>query len=385
MASFRTCALVAAACLGCGAAPQKPAEKLNRWGRPLTQGSRAPAWVDHLPDNGKGRLYAVGRCGPTYWPQDALNNAAEDARGKLALSLSSHVEFLGQNVESNAREHTVQINKEASDVVLQNSRIEATWTDESGERDEPGSVWALAVIDLDSARGKAAAQPQASSASWTLGSSTSAPSWLDRLPGSRAKIFAAGYSGPTFRPEDALQYASDAAVDNLATSLRSHVQAYNLLVETSTGLSVDEFSRTEDPDQAFKDLVKKAAKVDATWVDKDGLRAGDPPGAAWALASIAVQSTGGHYNAVENSDLGPALDRKGRAGDEPARGAAPAKPLAGAAPAPVVPAPAPAASAAAAGPASAPATSAATATPPASAAPAPAATPAEAPASAPVK
>ena len=317
MSSSRTFALVASVCLACGGQAQKPEEKMNRWGRALAKGTRAPAWVDQLPENGAGRLYAVGRCGPTYWPQDAINNATEDARGKLALGLASHVEFLGANVETNTREKTVQINKEASDVVMQNSRIEATWTDESGERDEPGSVWALAVIDLDAARGKAGAQVQATSASWTLGSATSAPSWLDRLPGSKAKIFAAGYSGPTFRPEDAVQYASDAAVDNLATSLRSHVQAYNLLVETSTGLSVDEFSRTEDPDQAFKDLVKKNAKVDATWVDKDGLRAGDPPGAAWALASIDVQSAKGNYNSVENSDLGPALDRQGKAGTEP--------------------------------------------------------------------
>lgn len=309
----RLLALATLVCLACGGAPPRPQVPVNRWGRPLAKATPAPAWVDKLPENAKGRLYAVGRCGPTYWPQDALNNAAEDARGKLALGLASHIEFLGQNVESNTREHTVQLNKEASDVVLQNSRIEATWVDEAGGRDEAGSVWALAVIDIDSVRGKGASEALASPAAWTTGSKTAAPSWLDRLPRSQAKIFAAGYSGPTFRPEDALQNASDTAVDNLATSLRSHVQAYELLVQSSTGLSVDEFSRTEDPDQAFKDLVKKSAKVEATWVDSDGLRPGDPPGAAWALASMAVQTTKGNYNAVENQDLGPALDKKGNA------------------------------------------------------------------------
>ncbi len=315
MALFRLPALVALACLACGGAPSKPEVKLNRWGRPLAKATPAPAWVDRLPENARGRLYSVGRCGPTYWPQDALSNAAEDARGKLALSLASHVEFLGENVESTASDHTVQVNKEASDVVMQNSRIEASWVDEAGARDEAGSVWALAVIDVDSARGKGVAT-QATTAAWTMGSKTSAPSWLDQLPRSQAKIFAAGYSGPTFRPEDALQFASDTAVDNLATSLRSHVQAYELLVQSSTGLSIDEFSHSEDPDQAFKDLVKKAAKVEATWVDGDGLRPGDPPGAAWALASIDVQSTKGNYNAVQNQDLGPALDKKGNAADE---------------------------------------------------------------------
>ena len=342
MASFRLSALVALAAVACGGAPTRPEVPSNRWGRPLAKATPAPAWVDKLPESGKGRLYSVGRCGPTYWPQDALNNAAEDARGKLALSLASHVEFLGENVQTGARDHNVQVNKEASDVVMQNSRIEATWVDEAGARDEAGSVWALAVIDVDPARGKAAASQaasQATSAAWTTGSKTATPSWLDQLPRSKAKIFAHGYSGPTFRPEDALRFASDTAVDNLASSLRSHVQAYELLVQSSTGLSVDEFSHSEDPDQAFKDLVKKSAKVEATWVDSDGLRAGDPPGAAWALASIEVQSTQGNYNSVQSQDLGPALDKKGNARDE-----APAAPSPRAVPASTAPGPAPAVS-----------------------------------------
>ena len=126
-------------------------------------------------------------------------------------------------------------------------------------------------------------------------------------------MFAAGYSGPTFQPADAVSYAGDAAMDNLAASLRAHVQAYTLLVENASGLSVDQFSQAEDPDDAFKDIVKKGAKIEATWVDKDGARPGDPPGAVWALASIDVQSTKGGVNAVENQDLGPALDKQGNA------------------------------------------------------------------------
>lgn len=353
---IRALAALALCCLACAAGPApkpelKPEVKLGRWGRPLKQGTPAPAWVERLPENGNGRLVAVGRSGPTFWPQDAINNAADDARGKLALALASHIEVLGENVEaisiatppgstssattpgstssatppgSTTREKTVQINKEASDVVLQNSRIEASWTDETGERDEAGSTWALAALDLDSVRGKAAAAPL-QAATWTTGSRTAAPSWLDRLPGSRGRLFAAGYSGPTFRPDDALQYAADAALENLATSLRSHVQAYELLVQTATGLSVDEFSRTDDPDAAFKELVKKGAKIETSWVDLDGLRPGDPPGAVWALASIDVQSTKGHYSAIENKDLGPALDPKGNApAAEPAPAAVPA-------------------------------------------------------------
>jgi hypothetical protein len=123
-----------------------------------------------------------------------------------------------------------------------------------------------------------------------------------------------------------VQYAGDNALDNLAASLRAHVQAYKLLVENASGLSVDDFSKTEDPDQAFKDIVRKGAKIEATWVDQDGTRPGDPPGAVWALASIEVQSTKGGAKSVENPDLGPALDKKGNITPDPAPPAAPADP-----------------------------------------------------------
>jgi hypothetical protein len=304
-------ALVLAA-VSCGGPEQKQV-KVNRWGRPFKEGIVAPAWVDQIPESGAGKLYGVGFSGPTYWPQDALNNAGESARGKLALALASHVEFLGMDTADAAAQGGATINKEATDVVMRNSRIEATWVDENGDRGEPASVWALASIELDAARGRAAS---VTGAVWTDGTRQTVPSWLDRLPGSKSKVFAAGYSGPTFRAADAVKYASDNAIDNLAASLRAHVQAYTLLVENASGLSVDEFSRTEDPDEAFKDIVRKTAKVEATWVDQDGLRPGDPPGAVWALASIDVQSTKGGVKAVENEDLGPALDKQGNAPTE---------------------------------------------------------------------
>jgi len=165
----------------------------------------------------------------------------------------------------------------------------------------------LASIEMDSIRGRASGEVQPAAAVPKGG----APPWLDRLPGSRGKVYAAGYSGPTFKPDAAVQYAGDNAVDNLAASLRAHVQAYTLLVQSTSGLSVDQFSQTEDPDEAFKDIVRKNAKVEATWVDRDGARPGDPPGAVWALASIDVQSTKGGVQSIQNQDLGPALDNQG--------------------------------------------------------------------------
>jgi hypothetical protein len=297
-----------------GAAKTQPPPKLNRFGKPYKEGVVAPPWVDKIPEAGKGKLLAVGYSAPTFWPQDAINAAGEDARGKLALALTSHVEVLGMDTATATAQGGATINKEATDVVMQNSRIEATWTDENGDRSEAGGVFALASIEMDSIRGRASGEVQPAGAAVPKGG---APPWLDRLPGSRGKVYAAGYSGPTFKPDAAVQYAGDNAVDNLAASLRAHVQAYTLLVQSTSGLSVDQFSQTENPDEAFKDIVRKNAKVEATWVDRDGARPGDPPGAVWALASIDVQSTKGGVQSIQNQDLGPALDDQGNVTPDP--------------------------------------------------------------------
>src|SRR5207237_1351643 len=163
-----------------------------------------------------------------------------------------------------------------------------------------GGVWTLATLEIDSIKGRARLDAPAAPAAGKSG-----PSWLDHLPGSKGRIYATGYSGPTYHAEDAKRYAGEDAIDNLAASLRAHVQAYTLLVESASGLTVDQFSRTvDDPDTAFRDLVRKNAKLEATWVDRDGSRPGDPLGAVWALASIDVQSTAGAAKPVEDQDLG---------------------------------------------------------------------------------
>jgi hypothetical protein len=304
-------ALVLALCACGGNAPRKPAPKLNRWGKPLVA-RPAPDWVEKLPQSSRTRVVAVGRSGPTFWPQDALNNAREDARGKIALQLTAHVERYGAATDASGRAaHAVDIDKEATDVLLRNARIEATWVDEAGERDDAGSVWALAVLDWD-AQGRPAQAAVAASAK-----GNAMPGWLDRLPSSAGKVYATGYSGPTFRPGKALDYAGDAAVDNLAATLRSRVQAYQLLVQNATGLSVDEFSHSDDPEQSFRDLVQKGARIEQVWVDEDGVRPGDPPGSAWALAVIEVPSSAGGYQPLENPDIGPALDKQGNVPDQP--------------------------------------------------------------------
>jgi hypothetical protein len=303
----RWAALVLACAACASSAPaQKAAQGPKQAGLANKEGLVPPPWIDKLPESGGGKIYGVGYSAPTFWPQDALRNAEEDARGKLALALASHVEVLGLDTLAGK---SATIDKEATDLLLRNSRIEATWVDESGGRGEPASVWALASYEVGAAQG--------GSPGWEPGSAKVPPSWLSRLPASSGKIYAVGYSGPTFKPDDARKYAGEKAVENLAATLRAHVQAYTLLVENKSGLSLDQFSRTEDPDQAFLELVRQGAKVEETWVDAGSVRPGDPPGAAWALASIDVPSTQGGMQEVQNPDTGPALDRHGNAPADP--------------------------------------------------------------------
>jgi hypothetical protein len=284
------------------ATPAQGPEAQGRSGRPQKEGAAPPPWVDKLPERGGGKIYGVGYSAPTFWPQDALKNAEEDARGKLALALASHVEVLGLDTLAG---ESATIDKEATDLLLRNSRIEATWVDANGARGEAGSVWALASYEAGAA---SAQQP-----GWDPGSARAQPSWLSRLPASSSKVYAVGYSGPTFKPEDARKYAGQKAVDNLAATLRAHVQAYTLLVENKSGLTLDQFSRTDDPEAAFLELVRQGAKVEAIWLDAESVRPGDPKGAVWALASIEVASTEGGMQEVQNPDTGPALDRHGNA------------------------------------------------------------------------
>src|SRR5438046_2125926 len=100
--------------VACSGAPPQPEQKLNRFGRPVKEGIQIPVWVEKIPESSKGKLYAVGFSLPTYWPQDGINNAAENARGKLALAMTSHVEFLGMDTATATRQGGATINKEAA-------------------------------------------------------------------------------------------------------------------------------------------------------------------------------------------------------------------------------------------------------------------------------
>ena len=301
-------ALVLSACAS-GNANQKPAAG------PTTP---MPGWVRNQPAV-NGRVYAIGRSGRTYWAKDALTNAAEDARGKLAIGLQSKMEVLTKRAETDQGSTHLDLVKAATDMVVQNTVIEATWIDNGGEEGEPGAVFALAYIELEKAHtlGKQQAVETATEAG--------VPGWVNRLPSQGGRMYARGYSGPTREATDAVEYSGDDAVENLAKALRSHVQAYQLLIENNTGLTLDEFSKSERPDDDFLALIKKKAKVELTWIDGKGVKPGYPAGSVWALAYVDVGSTKGGYQQVANEATGPALTRTGEAGSEPIARPAPPK------------------------------------------------------------
>jgi hypothetical protein len=117
-----------------------------------------PSWINRLPQT-EGKLYAVGISGPTYYPEDAKLNAAENARKELAKSLSVRVQALYlalQRGEGHQESEIslVTVSFWAIDIVVLHSQVLELWVDQDAKiaNSEPGTVYALALIDLDTVR-----------------------------------------------------------------------------------------------------------------------------------------------------------------------------------------------------------------------------------------
>jgi hypothetical protein len=134
-----------------------------------------------------------------------------------------------------------------------------------------------------------------------------APARIDGLPQGVEKVYALGYCGPSFDTAAAVRSAGDDAIGKLAASLRGLPEAYSFLVERASGLTVAQFAKTLHPDDAFLAIVRERAKVEATWVEGKGARPSEAPGAAWAMASIEVPSSGRAPIPIDNPDIVPSL------------------------------------------------------------------------------
>lgn len=119
----------------------------------LVRGGPTPAWVDKLPQR-KGELCAVGYSGPTYYQQDCVKNAAENARGHLAESISVTIRTITIDISDGTRgtfskDVFVQGSESASEAVLQGSEVEAQWVDLQGQRGANQGCYAMVCIDPD--------------------------------------------------------------------------------------------------------------------------------------------------------------------------------------------------------------------------------------------
>ncbi len=119
----------------------------------ILRGGDPPLWLERMPPN-RGKLCAVGFSGPTFYQQDCVKNAAENARGHLAESISVTIRTVTIDISDGTRgsydrDVFVSGSQSASDAVLQGSEIESQWIDIQGARGEPNGCYAYVCIDPD--------------------------------------------------------------------------------------------------------------------------------------------------------------------------------------------------------------------------------------------
>jgi hypothetical protein len=109
-----------------------------------------PPWVDRLPRT--GQLCAVGFSGPTFYHTDCLKNAADNARGGLAESISVKVKAITIDISDGSsgsydRDVFVEGSESVSETILNGSEVAAQWIDLQGQRGEPKGCFAMVCID----------------------------------------------------------------------------------------------------------------------------------------------------------------------------------------------------------------------------------------------
>jgi len=234
-----------ALCAACAGAPKPPPRSRRlmgpqaRQGRGCGAGLGRPGAESSQGQAGRGRLLPA-----SFWPQDAIDAACRrprrQARARAGLPCgSARIDSATAKANGGAT-----ISKEATDVVMQNSRIEATWVDASGERSDPVAS-GVASLEIESIRGKA--QPASETAA-----GKAAQGGTDRPGSTGCRRPGPGSTPPATRarPTTPRTRSSTRATTPSTTwpFVRAHVQAYTLLVENASGLTVDQFAQTlEDP------------------------------------------------------------------------------------------------------------------------------------------
>lgn len=117
----------------------------------VVRSANPPAWVDRMPRR-KDNLCAVGYSGPTFYQQDCVKNAADNARGLLAETISATIKTITIDISdgtrgSFSRDVFVEGSETASDAVLKGSEIRSQWVDFAGARGAPNGCYTYVCID----------------------------------------------------------------------------------------------------------------------------------------------------------------------------------------------------------------------------------------------
>lgn len=117
----------------------------------MLRGGPTPAWVDRLPRRA-GELCATGFSGPTFYQQDCIQNANDNARAHLAHSISVTIRSISIDISDGSRGYFshdvfVQGSESASQAVVQGSEVQAQWMDVQGTRGPKNSCFTLVCID----------------------------------------------------------------------------------------------------------------------------------------------------------------------------------------------------------------------------------------------
>lgn len=113
-----------------------------------------PDWVLKVPAE-KDRLCAVGVSEPTYFREDAMKYASENARSELARTLHVNIKSIMVDITTEkggdiAERRIIEASSWASEAALKESEITSFWYDEEGVAPvrKKGVSYALACMPL---------------------------------------------------------------------------------------------------------------------------------------------------------------------------------------------------------------------------------------------
>ncbi|MFC1582254.1 hypothetical protein ACFL4W_01825 [Planctomycetota bacterium] len=103
-----------------------------------------------------------------------------------------------------------------------------------------------------------------------------APAWTTKLPDNEKYVFSVGVCGRTLYPTDAIKYATEHAIEQMAARIRTKVMS---ITETSDTLRTSDISIDS---LAVTDEFLQGIEKEGHWIDKGGIT-GVSPGTTYVL------------------------------------------------------------------------------------------------------